>query len=63
MMSGAIQAMMAADTQMKVMANIENLIKATMRIIRQSIQTDHLIALIALSITLQRSVSCFLLYR
>ena len=31
MMSGAIQAMMAADTQMKVMANIENLIKATMR--------------------------------
>lgn len=61
MMSGAIQAMMAADTQMKVMANIENLIKATMRIIRKSIPTDHLIALIALSITWHLSVSCCLL--
>lgn len=49
-MSGATPAMMEVATQTKVVTSNDTLKNATMRAIRQSIQTDHLIALIALSI-------------
>lgn len=61
MTSGDTLQMMTVDIQMMVTTNETALVKAKVRAIKQSIQTDHLIALIALSINWQRLSSCFLL--
>lgn len=57
MKSGDTLPMMTADIQMMVITNDTAFIKTKMRAIKQSIKTDHLIALIALSINWQRFTS------
>lgn len=61
-MSGATPVMMAVDIQMRDIPNLRSLITSMMRAIKQSAPTDHLLALIALSMTPQRFESCCLLY-